>query len=80
MRKHTPTPCFPIASTVSDELAADPLPLFTAPVPAGFPSPADDHLEGSLDIRALLVRRPAARRTRSRACRSALRASSTGRA
>ncbi len=35
------------------------LPLY-ASVPAGFPSPADDHLEGQLDIQALLVRRPAA--------------------
>ena len=31
-----------------------------ASVPAGFPSPADDHLEGRLDIHALLIRRPAA--------------------
>lgn len=35
------------------------LPVY-ASVPAGFPSPADDHLEGRLDIRALLIRRPAA--------------------
>jgi len=60
MRNPTLTPCFPTASAASDELTADPVPLFSAPVPAGFPSPADDHLEGSLDIRALLVRRPAA--------------------
>ena len=25
-------------------------PLFLVPVPAGFPSPADDHLEGKLDL------------------------------
>lgn len=31
-----------------------------ASVPAGFPSPADDHVEGRLDVHALLVRRPAA--------------------
>jgi len=35
------------------------LPVF-ATVQAGFPSPAEDHMEGRLDIQALLVRRPAA--------------------
>ncbi|MCE2390938.1 MAG: translesion error-prone DNA polymerase V autoproteolytic subunit [Proteobacteria bacterium] len=37
-----------------------PLPLHGHPVAAGFPSPADDHLEGSLDLNRHLVRRPAA--------------------
>lgn len=36
------------------------LPLFSANVPAGFPSPADDHIEGKLDLNEHLVRRPAA--------------------
>ena len=36
------------------------LALYSSQVPAGFPSPADDHLEGRLDPTALLVRRPAA--------------------
>ena len=36
------------------------LPLFTSTVPAGFPSPADDHIEGKLDLNEHLVRRPAA--------------------
>lgn len=36
------------------------LPLFTSAVPAGFPSPADDHIEGKLDLNEHLVRRPAA--------------------
>ena len=36
------------------------LPLFSAQVPAGFPSPADDHIEGKLDLNEYLVRRPAA--------------------
>ncbi len=35
-------------------------PVYEARVPAGFPSPADDHLEGRLDIAELLVQRPAA--------------------
>jgi DNA polymerase V len=36
------------------------LPLFGSPVEAGFPSPADDHIEGKLDLNEHLVRRPAA--------------------
>ncbi len=36
------------------------LPLFSAHVPAGFPSPADDHIEGKLDLNEHIVRRPAA--------------------
>lgn len=35
------------------------LPLFSAKVAAGFPSPADDYVEGSLDLNALLIERPA---------------------
>ncbi len=34
--------------------------LYAWRVPAGFPSPADDYVETSLDSTALLVRRPAA--------------------
>jgi DNA polymerase V len=37
-----------------------PLPLLTCTVAAGFPSPADDHIENSLDLNDLLIRRPAA--------------------
>lgn len=37
-----------------------PLPLFIARVPAGFPSPAADYAETSLDLNELLVQRPAA--------------------
>ncbi len=33
-----------------------PLPYFEGSVPAGFPSPAEDHMEGSLDIAELLIR------------------------
>lgn len=36
------------------------LPLFGSPVKAGFPNPADDHIEGKLDLNEHLVRRPAA--------------------
>lgn len=44
----------------------DPLPetlrikLFTCAVVAGFPSPAEDHIEKTLDINELLIERPAA--------------------
>jgi DNA polymerase V len=36
------------------------LPLFTGKVAAGFPSPADDYVERSLDLNELLVQKPAA--------------------
>ncbi len=35
------------------------LPLFSTKVAAGFPSPADDHLEASLDLNEYVVRNPA---------------------
>ena len=45
-------------------MAAKPRPLalrcYTSRVAAGFPSPADDHLEGPLDLNAHLVAHPAA--------------------
>ncbi|MEI7993406.1 MAG: translesion error-prone DNA polymerase V autoproteolytic subunit [Methylococcaceae bacterium] len=36
------------------------LPLFGGKVAAGFPSPADDYVEKSLDLNELLVQKPAA--------------------
>jgi DNA polymerase V len=36
------------------------LPLFTCPVSAGFPSPADDYLEGPLDLNRHLIKNPIA--------------------
>lgn len=36
------------------------LPLFSCLVSAGFPSPADDHIEAELDVLDLFVRHPAA--------------------
>jgi SOS-response transcriptional repressors (RecA-mediated autopeptidases) len=36
------------------------LPLFTFKVPAGFPSPADDHLEASIDLNQQYIDHPAA--------------------
>ncbi len=37
-----------------------PLPLLGRRVPAGFPSPADDYLEGEIDLGRYLIERPAA--------------------
>ncbi len=37
-----------------------PLPLYGSRVAAGFPSPADDHLESAMDLNEHLVRHPAA--------------------
>ena len=36
------------------------LPMFTSRVQGGFASPADDHLEGTVDLNELLIQRPAA--------------------
>ncbi|WP_421864258.1 LexA family protein [Motiliproteus sp.] len=41
-------------------LSAQPLPLFSNRVSAGFPSPADDYLEASLDLNSHLIKHPAA--------------------
>jgi len=35
-------------------------PLFMVPVSAGFPSPAEDYIEGKLDLNKYLVKHPAA--------------------
>ena len=40
-------------------LATREVPLFGCPVPAGFPSPADDHLDPSFDLTRFLFRNPA---------------------
>lgn len=36
------------------------LPLYSCPVSAGFPSPAEDYLEGKLDLNKKLIKNPAA--------------------
>ena len=36
------------------------LPIFSTPVSAGFPSPADDHLQKNLNLQDALIPRPAA--------------------
>ncbi|WP_446718644.1 hypothetical protein [Halomonas sp. N3-2A] len=37
-----------------------PLTIFTCVVQAGFPSPADDHLDAEIDLHHYVVKRPAA--------------------
>ena len=37
-----------------------PLPFFSASVPAGFPSPADDYIEAGLDLNEYLIKHPSA--------------------
>ena len=37
-----------------------PCPLFMTAVPAGFPSPADDYIDGKLDLNSHLIKHPAA--------------------
>src|SRR6056300_150258 len=36
------------------------LPIYSNKVPAGFPSPADDHIEGKLDLNTHLIKHPSA--------------------
>jgi DNA polymerase V len=36
------------------------IPVFLSPVQAGFPSPADDYIEESLDLNRYLIKKPAA--------------------
>ncbi|MDX8431657.1 MAG: translesion error-prone DNA polymerase V autoproteolytic subunit [Candidatus Algichlamydia australiensis] len=44
----------------ADEKSKLSLPLFSARVQAGFPSPADDYVEKKLDLNELLIAHPAA--------------------
>jgi DNA polymerase V len=44
--------------TAKETLSYLPLPLYSSRVPAGFPSPADDYLEGTLDLNEYLVKHP----------------------
>jgi DNA polymerase V len=43
-----------------DLSTSSPCPLFLVPVSAGFPSPADDYLEGKLDLNQYLIKHEAA--------------------
>jgi len=50
-----------ILSQVTDnEITPKTIPMFTEQVAAGFPSPADDYLEGNLDLNKYLIKHPVA--------------------
>jgi DNA polymerase V len=40
-------------------LSSLPVPLLGRLIPAGFPSPTDDYLEGEIDLATYLIERPA---------------------
>lgn len=42
----------------SDHFPSCPIPLFSDPVKAGFPSPAQDYIERTLDLNELCIRHP----------------------
>jgi DNA polymerase V len=44
----------------SDDFPTLPIPLFADSVPAGFPSPATDYCEKTLDLNQLCIKKPAA--------------------
>ena len=54
------TPSLLFVGGATAEPDGEALPCFLAPVPAGFPSPADDAVEEALDLHRHLVRNPAA--------------------
>lgn len=47
-----------VSNDSAPENALQSFPLFSSQVCAGFPSPADDHLEGCIDLNKELVRHP----------------------
>jgi len=58
MERDKPTHVIKIMGPEKARAAASP--LFAASVPAGFPSPADDYIEGPLDLNRHLIKHPAA--------------------
>lgn len=54
------TSLLPIAPPTITTTAAACRPLFVSSVAAGFPSPADDYVDGDLDLMELLIQHPAA--------------------
>jgi DNA polymerase V len=47
-----------IAPTSADNIVKLEIPLFSSSVAAGFPSPAEDHIEDTLDLNDYMVERP----------------------
>ncbi|WP_104202782.1 LexA family protein [Billgrantia saliphila] len=54
-----PPPALPVVGRASAPTGAHGLPLLGCRVRAGFPSPADDHLDVDLNLHDYVVRRPA---------------------
>lgn len=50
----------PLTAHIPDTSTPCSRPLFLVPVPAGFPSPAEDYIEGKLDLNKHLIKHPAA--------------------
>ncbi|MGZ4992695.1 MAG: LexA family protein [Methylobacter sp.] len=59
-RQPTPVEQFDAVFVPAQHPSKLPLPLFTGKVAAGFPSPADDYVDKTLDLNELLVQKPAA--------------------
>lgn len=57
---HTPIPNLELMGSPTLPLRQHPLPYYSGLIPAGFPSPAEDHLDSTLDLNELLIHRPAA--------------------
>jgi DNA polymerase V len=53
-------PLYVTAIFTPNQTTVVPCPVFLTAVPAGFPSPADDFLDGSLDLNQHLIQHPAA--------------------
>ncbi len=49
-----------LSQVLESEQTSNTVPMFTAQVAAGFPSPADDYLEGNLDLNTYLIQHPVA--------------------
>ena len=62
-QQEPPNACALTLSTLTvpaDQLSKARTPLFSGKVAAGFPSPADDYIEKTLDLNELLIQQPAA--------------------
>lgn len=57
---HIPTPNLELMGPSALPLRHHPLPYYSGLIPAGFPSPAEDHNDSTLDLNELLIHRPAA--------------------
>lgn len=55
-----PSPSLTLLGKSTDFAALQQFPLYGTVVPAGFPSPAEDWLEGKIDLNQYLVKNPAA--------------------